>query len=237
MRIYGLQKTTLLDFPGHVASTIFLANCNMRCPFCHNMNLVLAGNTSDSDSELYDTENIIAFLKKRSGIIDGVCITGGEPTLYPDLPDFIVKIKELGLLVKLDTNGSNPLMLSRLINENLVDYVAMDIKSSLSTYSLVCGVDNFPTSSIENSIDILMHSEIDYEFRTTLIKQFHNTEVMEDIAKMLNGADKYFLQSFVDSEFVPDHSLCAPEADTIIVYKNMLSHYIKQVEVRGIDIS
>lgn len=229
MKILGLQKTTLLDYPGCVAATIFLGGCNMRCPFCHNMNLVM-----DKSGEEYSTEEIFSFLNKRRGILEGVCVTGGEPTLYSDLPKFIREIKNLGYRVKLDTNGTNPQMLKELIDENLIDYIAMDIKSSSSTYGEVSGVPDIDIDNILESINIIMNSGIDYEFRTTAVNEYHSMEVMQDISNMIKGSKKYFLQCFVDSEYVTDHNLTSPDKDTLIKYKNMLCENIEKVEIRGI---
>ena len=229
MKILGLQKTTLLDYPGCVAATIFLGGCNMRCPFCHNMNLVM-----DNSGEEYSTEEIFSFLNKRRGILEGVCITGGEPTLYSDLPKFIREIKNLGYRVKLDTNGTNPQMLKELIDENLIDYIAMDIKSSSSTYGEVSGVPDINIDNILESINIIMNSGIDYEFRTTVVNEYHSMEVMQDISNMIKGSKKYFLQCFVDSEYVADHNLTSPDKDTLIKYQNMLCENIEKVEIRGI---
>lgn len=230
MKILGLMKTTLLDYPGLVASTIFLGGCNMRCPFCHNMNLVLS-----NDTEEYSLEEIFSHLTKRKGIIEGVCITGGEPTLYPDLPNFIFKIKNLGYKVKLDTNGTNPEMISSLISKGLVDYIAMDIKSSIATYPVVCGIENINTDTICKSINIIKNSAIDYEFRTTIISEYHDFTVIKDIATLLAGSKKYYLQSFTDSEYVPNHTLSACNYDTLQEYKNYLQSYIDIVDIRGTD--
>lgn len=231
MNIYGLQKTTLLDYPEHVAATIFTGGCNMRCPFCHNMNLVNMTNTP-----LLSEENVISFLKKRSNILDGVCITGGEPTLQSDLMDFIRKVKAFGYNVKLDTNGTNPSVLKALLNEQLLDYIAMDIKSSASNYNIVCGINNFDISNILESIDIIKKSSIPYEFRTTVIKEYHNSDIIEEIGKLLLGAEKYYLQCFLDSEFVPNHDLSSPDKEELITYRNQLLKYITRVEIRGIDL-
>lgn len=231
MKIMGLQKTTLLDYPGLVGTTIFLAGCNMRCPFCHNTNLI-DNNTSSPE---YSMEEVINFLKKRQGIIEGVCITGGEPTLNPDLHDFIQSIRSLGYKIKLDTNGSNPSVLKSLINEDLLDYVAMDIKSSLEAYPLLCGLSSFDTSSIVKAIDILNSSSIDHEYRTTVIKQYHTKEIMGDIGKLLKGSNKYYLQSFKDSDFVPDHSLSPCSKEELLSFLPILKEYVELVELRGID--
>ncbi len=189
----GIQKLTLLDFPGNVACILFTPGCNFRCPFCHNSSLV-----KSSQPQLTE-EEILSFLKKRQGILEGVCITGGEPLIHPDLPEFIRKVKELGYKVKLDTNGSFPLRLKALMDDNLLDYVAMDVKNSFHKYPLTTGVDNINTQAIEESIAILLNSTIPYEFRTTVTNELHTAEDIKSIAALIKGADKYFIQNFVDS--------------------------------------
>ena len=231
INIQGLLKTTLLDYPGCVASTVFLGGCNMRCPFCHNMNIV----TSDNKGS-YTDEDVLRFLSKRTGIIDGVCITGGEPTLCPELPGFITSIKNMGFKVKLDTNGTNPDMVSRLIDDSLIDIVAMDIKSSFSDYGKACGVKDIKLIPIENTIDILKKGIVEYEFRTTAVKELLDEKTVLEIGQMLQGADKYFLQGFVMSDAVPDRSLHPLPKETLLIYREMLLKYISHVELRGIDL-
>lgn len=193
MDINGIQKLTLLDYPGKCACTVFLAGCNLRCPFCHNASLVLGGAPTAMGSEEF-----FAFLKKRRGLLDGVCVTGGEPTLRKDLPEFLTKIRELGYLVKLDTNGSNPEMLRRLIEEKKVDYVAMDIKNCPDRYAQTCGgIDILP--QVQESLSILKENHVEYELRTTLCKPFHDEEALEAMGKWLHGTKNYYLQNFVDS--------------------------------------
>lgn len=195
VRICGMMKTTLLDFPGKVACTLFLAGCNMRCPFCHNPRVVYG------NDEIINTEEVFSFLKKRRGILDGVCITGGEPTLYGDsLITFIKEIKELGYLVKLDTNGTSPSLLRSLIDMHLLDYVAMDVKSALTeeAYTRACGV-SVDIQKIEESISLLKEGKTDFEFRTTVVLPLHTKEDIILAAKELEGGKRYFLQSFVDS--------------------------------------
>ncbi len=230
LNIQGLQKTTLLDFPGCVAATVFMGGCNMRCPFCHNMNIV-----NSSGPGLFTEEEVLSFLSSRKGILDGVCITGGEPTLYKELPSFIASIRELGFSVKLDTNGTNPQMLGSLIEEGLVDYVAMDIKSSLSRYGDACGIFDINLSPIKESIEILKSGSCKYEFRTTAVDRFLNDEVIKDIADLLSGADRYFLQGYVESEYVPDKSLAGVSKEKLLQYRQELLKTIGQVELRGID--
>lgn len=195
MLIGGLNKTTLLDYPGHVAATIFTGGCNFRCPFCHNAGLVL----TPSSAEIYSEEDVFSFLKKRKNILQGVCITGGEPTLSADLPAFIEKIKETGYKVKLDTNGYRPEVLQNLLTEGLLDYVAMDIKNSPKKYVYTAGVE-LDFGKIRESIELLKTSGIDYEFRTTVVKELHNTDDFLQIAKWIKGCSKYFLQQFVENE-------------------------------------
>lgn len=195
MTIHGFQKMTLLDFPGRVACTLFTAACNLRCPFCHNAGLV----TSIDSAERIDEEEIFAYLQKRQGILDGVCITGGEPTLQHDLADFIRRVRALGYAVKLDTNGTNPTLLKSLIDEGLVDTVAMDIKNAPAKYPLTVGLTDYDISSIQKSIDILLKGRVDYEFRTTVVSEYHTPEDIASIARWIEGAPRYFLQPFVDS--------------------------------------
>lgn len=231
MQIHGLQKTTLLDYPGKVAATIFFGSCNFRCPFCHNMNLV-----KHPESEpCLSTQEVLFFLQQRKGILDGVCITGGEPTLQKDLIPFIYQIKELGYLVKLDTNGSNPNVLKTLADNQLIDYVAMDIKSSKTTYAAVCGLPELTFSPIKESISFLLQGSISYEFRTTVVAEFHNDTIFHEIGELVQGAGSYFLQSFKDSEFVEDHTLHACTKEELLHFRQLLMPYVKQVELRGID--
>lgn len=194
MNFSGFQKLTLLDFPGVVACTLFTKGCNFRCPFCHNASLVTSSNLPQ-----FSHEEVISFLKKRQGILEGVCITGGEPLINPALDDFIREVKSLGYKVKLDTNGSFPKRLQSLIEENLLDYIAMDIKNSFEKYHLTAGCDNLNLSLIEQSIDLIMHSNIPYEFRTTVCNELHTIDDIIAICNRIKGAKKYFLQNFVDS--------------------------------------
>ena len=224
------MKTTLLDYPGHVATTVFLGGCNMRCPFCHNMDIV-----NPDSSPAYTDEDILAFLRTRKGIIDGVCITGGEPTLYNELPLFIRLIRDLGFKIKLDTNGTNPQMLRSMLEDGLLDYVAMDIKSSLSSYDRACGVDGIKLTPIKESIDILMSGKCEYEFRTTCVREFLDRETVKEIASLLKGASRYFLQGFVMSDFVPDKNLHPVPKEDLLLYRQMLLSSVKNVELRGID--
>ncbi len=231
MQIYGVQKTTLLDYPGKVAATVFTPGCNFRCPYCYNMDLAESPLSRGNISE----EEVLEFLKKRAGVIDGICISGGEPTLQRDLKDFIKRARALGLLIKLDTNGSNPLLLSDLIEEKLLDYVAMDIKSSLSAYPAVCGVELADPSVITESISILLEKKLPYEFRTTVMKPHHNKEVFEEIGKMISFCDNYYLQCFKATETVKDHSLSPYSREELSAFADILKKYHVKAFIRGLD--
>lgn len=241
MKIHGLNKLTLLDYPGHMACLIFTGACNYRCPFCHNASLVLNPNSQPAISE----EEIFAFLQSRKGILEGVCISGGEPTLQVDLPEFIRKIRTMGFHVKLDTNGSRPGILKALLEEGLLDYVSMDIKNALKKYlstigipESVSGFNNLITDSVRQSAELLMQSSIPYEFRTTVVKELHSEEDLLSIGKWLNGANAYYLQSFRDSETLVGASLGqfhAYEPEQMRAFRDMLKPYFETVEVRGID--
>ena len=196
MLIAGLQKLTLLDYPGHVACTVFTAGCNFRCPFCHNAPLVLPERIEgDPDGE----RTLLQFLKKRQGILDGVAITGGEPLLHRDMADFLRKIRELGYAVKLDTNGSFPERLIALVEEGLVDRVAMDVKNAPSLYAKTAGLPGLDLAAVERSRDFLLSGRVDYEFRTTVVKGLHTADSLREAAAWIRGAKEYYLQQFKDS--------------------------------------
>lgn len=231
MQICGLNKTTLLDYPGRVAATVFLGGCNFRCPFCHNASLVTE---PDSQPQL-SREEVLLFLKKRAGLLDGVCVTGGEPTLAPDLPDFLRKVKELGLLIKLDTNGYRPDVTKALINEGLVDYIAMDIKSSLSGYSLATGRPDLPVEPVMESISLLMNGTIEYEFRTTVVGGLHTEKDFREIGQLLKGCRAYFLQPFVDSGDILAKGFTAPSRDMLDLCLRILKPTIPNAALRGMD--
>ena len=230
MQIHGFNKTTLLDFPGHLASTVFTGGCNMRCPYCQNADLVL----NPMSQPLISEEVVFDHIKKRKGIIEGVCITGGEPTLQKDLEDFIKRLKELGVMVKLDSNGYRPEVLKRLMENGLLDYVAMDIKSSLDDYHTVAGV-KLDTSLIKESIDLLKNGPIDYEFRTTVVKELHSKETFEKIGELLSGAKQYFLQGYIDSERVIDRRFSSYTKEELEGFVTILKKTIKNVSIRGVD--
>ena len=243
MEIHGFNKTTLLDYPGHVACTVFTGHCNMRCPFCHNGDLVLTPGSQPAISE----EEFFSFLNKRKNILEGVAITGGEPTIQADLPEFIKRIKEYNLEVKLDSNGMRPEILRKLMDENLVDYFAMDIKSSKSGYSYATGIANFDLGPVEESVSLLMENRVPYEFRTTVLKPFHNTEVFEEIAEWIRDCSQYYLQNYVDShrilkDLLPEEekrkypeSFEAFKPDELIAVRDMLKEKGMNVFLRGVD--
>ena len=229
MLINGFQKMTLLDFPGKVACTVFLGGCNFRCPFCHNAGLVLGSNP-----ESYTEEEILSYLEKRKGLLDGVCITGGEPTLRPDLLPFIEKVKALGFAVKLDTNGTNPALLKELLDKELVDYVAMDIKNSFEKYPETCGLDVMELDSIKESIALLIGGKVDFEFRTTVVSPLHTAEDIEALAKEISGAEKYFIQNFVDSGELLGGGMTALPRETLDQMLTTARKYIPETQLRGV---
>lgn len=232
MRIVGLMKTTLLDYPDKVASTIFTGGCNFRCPYCHNGDLVL----DFANMEPYSEEEIFEHLNKRKNTLNGVCITGGEPTLQPDLPEFIKKVKDLGLLVKLDSNGTNPDMLRKLLDNKLLDYIAMDIKHCKERYNEVACMKNYNIKPIEESVSLLMNSDIDYEFRTTVTRELHDINDFAKIGEWIAGAKAYYLQPYKESQQVISKifsTYSSEEFDEII---NILNNYnIENVGVRALD--
>lgn len=231
MQIAGIQKLTLLDFPGRVACTVFLNGCNLRCPFCHNASLVLY---RDGAPPPMSHEELLAFLEKRRGRLDGVCVTGGEPTLCPELPDLLREIKALGYDIKLDTNGSHPDMLHRLIAGGLLDYAAMDIKNSPARYRETCGgIDILP--QVQQSAALLMENRVDYEFRTTLVHPLHCADDLTAIGQWLRGARRYFLQQFIDSGDLIGTGLsplCAEEMESM---RQAVLPYIENTALRGLS--
>lgn len=227
----GIQKLTLLDYPGKVACTLFTKGCNMRCPFCHNASLV----TRAAEQPLYKNEEILAFLKKRAGVLDGVCITGGEPTLMPGLPELIGEIKELGYCVKLDTNGTRPDILRELIGARLVDYVAMDIKNCREKYGETVGLgDSFDLAPIEKSIEILMSGSVDFEFRTTVASPLHTEEDFSRIGEWLCGDESYYLQQFKDSGDIIGCDIRAYEKDEMSKFLNAVKRFVPNAQLRGL---
>ena len=228
MIIKGFQKTTLLDFPGKVAATVFTGGCNFRCPFCHNASLV----THIKEDTVEESE-VLSYLEKRKNILDGICITGGEPLLQPDIDAFCRKVRALGLAVKLDTNGSRPEALKHLIEEGLVDYVAMDIKNSKDAYARTCGLERFP-DGVEESIRLIMSCGIPYEFRTTVTREFHSPETIEALTRWIRGAERYFLQCFTDSGDLIGEGLSAYSATEMEALLSLARKEIPSAELRGI---
>ena len=228
MKIGGFQKMTVLDYPGKVACTVFTHGCNLRCPFCHNARLVVR------DEDLIDENEILSYLNKRRGILDGVCISGGEPTLQSDLFDFMKKVKDLGMLIKLDTNGTCPDKLQYAIDNGLVDYVAMDIKNCREEYAKTCGLSKMDISKIEKSVEILMQSGIDYEFRTTVTKELHTPDDFAKIGQWIKGAKRYYIQSFVDSGDIILEGLNPLDLQGLKALSEAVSPYVPSVELRGV---
>lgn len=234
-QIGGFQKLTLLDYPGKVAAMVFTIGCNMRCPFCHNYELV---EDADKIEDLFDPQEAIDYLKKRKGVLDGLVITGGEPTLQRGLKDFIKEVKEeTGLLVKLDSNGLNPTILKELIDKKLVDYVAMDIKNDFKNYGTITGIANLPTDRIKESIKILEESDIEYEFRTTVIKDFHTIDRLKNIVNFIKKDSNYFLQQFIISDNVPNKNLKYYTDEELINIGEELKTIHPNIKVRGIRTS
>ena len=231
MLIKGLQKLTLLDYPEKVACTVFMGGCNFACPFCHNASLVLGDRVRES--ETMPEEEFFSFLNKRRGILEAVCISGGEPTLGSDLIPFLNNIKELGVLVKLDTNGYRPDVLRKVINGGLCDYVAMDIKNSPDMYGITVGLADFDVKPIMESAHLLMSSELDFEFRTTLVRELHKEDDVLAIGKWLAGPEKYFLQTFKDSGDLISSDLGGYNKNETETLLNLLLPYIPNTQIRS----
>ena len=231
MQIFGFNKTTLLDFPEHVACTVFTGGCNFRCPFCQNGDLVLHGGSLP----VLDEEEVFGVLRKRKGILTGVCVTGGEPTLQRDLDVFLSRVKELGYLVKLDSNGSRPEVLQSLRERGLVDYFAMDIKSSPENYARTAGVKELDMGLIRESVDFIRSCGLDYEFRTTVVRELHSSGDFLSIGEWLKGCKAYFLQSYVESEGVICKEFSSYSKEELEEFVTLLKPYIDNVSLRGVD--
>ena len=279
MKLHGLQKMTLLDFPGHVACTVFLGECDFRCPFCHNYELA-----DGTAKPVMEEEEFFTFLEKRNGLLDGVAITGGEPCLQKELPAFLRKIKSRGFLTKLDTNGTHPQLLRQILEEGLADYVAMDIKNSPARYAETAGLriaesmaesggytrndqgmqesdqaltqetsdkavvqetsdramDQKPAkeqeilAAVRESVALLLQGKTAYEFRTTVVKEFHTAADFEEIGRWIAGAQAYYLQCFTDRDSVPYGNLHAPSVEELEEYRRIVSQYVSNVELRGV---
>ena len=232
MQVTGIQKLTLLDYPGTVACTVFTAGCNFRCPFCHNAMLVLPEQIEPNyltDGEVFD------FLRKRRGVLDGVAVTGGEPLLHRDMPEFLSRIKELGYKIKLDTNGSNPALLREIVGAGLVDRVAMDIKNAPESYAETIGFERFDIAPVEQSKNFLLEGSVDYEFRTTVVRGIHTKESLIGAAKWISGAKEYYLQQFKDSgSLVMGEGLSAYDEKQMHELDEAVREYVPTVEVRGV---
>lgn len=232
MRFAGLQKLTLLDFPGTVACTVFTDGCNFRCPFCHNASLVLEG----KEQNYLEEDELLTFFKKRYGILEGVVFTGGEPLLHRDLPDFFRKVKEIGYRIKLDTNGTNPDLLEQLIGEGLVDRVAMDIKNAPDCYGRTVGIENFDLEKVTRSKELLMKRKIPFEFRTTVVKGLHDKERLVRLAEWIAGDEEYYLQSFKDSgDLIRPDGLSEFSKQEMLDFAEAVRPFVPLVQVRGIS--
>lgn len=232
LHICGLQKLAMVDFPGKLAATVFTGGCNLRCPFCHNALLV---NRLEENPETHSVEEVLDFLKKRKGFLDGVVLSGGEPLLQSGVADFLAAIKAMGFAVKLDTNGCYPEKLKEILDRGLVDYVAMDIKNSREKYALTVGIPAFDITPIEQSVQLLKNSGIDYEFRTTIVKEFHTAQDLVSIGQWLDGSPRYFLQQFVDSGDLVGSGCTAVEPLELQAFADLVRPYFKEVSLRGID--
>ena len=230
MKLHGLQKMTLLDFPGKVACTVFLGGCDLRCPFCHNYELA-----DGTAKPVMDDGELFAFLEKRRGLLDGVAITGGEPCLRAELPEFMAKLKGMGYAVKLDTNGTHPDMLRAILDAKLADYVAMDIKNRPEKYALTSGLETIDLAPVRESVRLLMDGDTDYEFRTTVMDELHEANDFDAIGRWIAGAKRYFLQSFTDRDTVPFGNLHAPSAEKLNACLDVARRYVPDTRLRGVD--
>jgi len=230
MKIHGLQKMTLLDFPEHVACTVFLGGCDFRCPFCHNYELA-----DGTAKPVMEEEELLEFLRKRQGLLDGVAFTGGEPCLHAGLPGLFRRIRDLGFAVKLDTNGYHPELLRRILEDSLVDYVAMDIKNSPGKYARTAGIDHVDMDKIRESIALIMALSPDYEFRTTVVRELHEEDDFPEMGELIKGAGKYFLQGFTDRDTVPYEGFHAPSPEEMQSYAAIMNRYVQSAVLRGQD--
>ena len=230
MKIHGLQKMTLLDFPGKVACTVFLGGCDMRCPFCHNAELI-----DGTAPAVMEEEELLAFLKKRTGLLEGVAITGGEPLLRDDTIVLMEKIRDLGYPVKLDTNGTHPDRLRKILDRELAAYVAMDIKNSPDRYAVTAGLEKLDLAPVRESVSLLMEGRTDYEFRTTVVAELHDGDSFRGIGEWIRGARRYYLQKFTDRDTVPFGGFHAPEDAKMLEYAAIAREYVPSAVIRGMD--
>ena len=231
MEFHGMNKLTLLDFPKHLACTVFTGRCNLRCPFCHNADLVLCPESQPQIPE----DTVISFLERRKDSLEGICITGGEPTLQSDLLPFLRRCKELGYLTKLDTNGTRPDVIKAALDANLLDYIAMDIKNCPARYAETAGLTNVRFSAFKESVELIKNSGLPYEFRTTVVKEFHTREDLLAIGEWLAGAKCYALQAFKDSGNLIKPGLSGYTREELQDFRHMLTPYFDEVLLRGID--
>lgn len=230
MKICGFQKLSMVDVPGKLAATIFTGGCNLRCPFCHNAPLV----TGVAQQPNIPVQDVLNFLETRKGLLDAVCVSGGEPLLQNDVGDFIRTIRDMGFFVKLDTNGTYPDQLANLMADGLIDSVAMDIKNRLEKYPLTVGVPQFDTRPIEESVNILMQGSIPFEFRTTVVREFHQDSDFESIGHWLDGAPVYILQNFVDSGHLIQSDLHGVSPEEMERFRTIAAPYFGSAELRGL---
>ena len=230
MKIHGLQKMTLLDFPGKVACTVFLGGCDLRCPFCHNAELI-----DGSAPAVMEEDGLLRFLETRKGLLDGVAFTGGEPLLRGDLAPLMRRIREMGFAVKLDTNGTHPEHLRALTDEGLIDYVAMDIKNSPERYALTAGLEDMDLAPVRESVKILLEGKTDYEFRTTVVAELHDADSFRQIGPWIRGARRYFLQQFTDRDTVPFGGFHAPAAEDMRSWAEIMRPFVPETKLRGVD--
>ena len=230
MKIHGLQKMTLLDFPGKVACTVFFGGCDLRCPFCHNAELI-----DGTAPAVMEEAELLDFLKKRQGLLDGVAVTGGEPLLR-DLAPLAEKIRELGYPLKLDTNGTHPERLREILDRGLAAYVAMDIKNSPDRYAETCGLETMDLGPVRESVSLLMEGKTDYEFRTTAVDELHDENSFREIGKWIRGAKRYYLQKFTDRETVPFEGFHAPSDEKMLAWREIAREYVPSAELRGVDL-
>lgn len=230
IRVFGLQKLSLLDYPGKMASTLFTGGCNFRCPFCHNKDLVFLPENMTEMKE----EDIFSYLHKRKGLLEGVCVSGGEPLLQEGIEDYLSKIKDMGYLIKLDTNGSNPEKLKELVEMGLLDYVAMDVKNAPDAYGKTIGIEQYDITPIRESVSYLLENHVPYEFRTTIVKEYHSEETIHALGKWLKGAKACYLQNFEDSDRVIQSGLHAHEVTTLESFKEIMKQYVENTQIRGL---
>lgn len=229
MEIFGLEKLSLVDFDGLVASTVFTGTCNFRCGFCHNALLVL----DSKNLPIVPEEDVLEYLNSKKKILDGVCVSGGEPTLQKDLPLFLEKLRKTGLKIKLDTNGTNPQIVKTLVENNLVDYFAVDVKNDRDNYAKIIGFDKYDTSCVEKTVEYLITNDLDYEFRTTLIDEYHKEDNVKKIGEWIKGAKKYFMQKFKPGDNCISGGLTEVKEEKAKEYLNIVSPFVKKASLRG----